>query len=125
MASSWILFFSYQDDVRSNTHEINADVFIWTARAMKTEWCGCCYQYINPFCHLVGPNTNRLVSSDSIQFIPNCTSNLLPTTFPNMTEYICYFSSSACIKWVLEAIAGTSLPISRLRLYLSLNFRDK
>ena len=28
MASSWILFFSYQDDARSNTHQI-CTVFLW------------------------------------------------------------------------------------------------
>jgi hypothetical protein len=63
--------------------------FKFTARRLKTDWIKCCCQYISPFSYLVGPNTNRLVSSDAIQFIPNCINNLLPIASPNMTEYMC------------------------------------
>jgi len=52
--------------------------FKCTARRLKTDWRRCCYQYIISFCYLVASNTSRLVSSDAIQFIPNCTNDLLP-----------------------------------------------
>jgi hypothetical protein len=68
--------------------------FKCTARRLKTDWLKCCCQYVIPFYYLDGPNTNRLVSSDVIQFISNCTNSLLPIASPNMTEYICLAHST-------------------------------
>ena len=47
MASSWILFFSYQDDARSNTHQIYLDVDPYTQPVLTNEVNGTMFYFLH------------------------------------------------------------------------------
>lgn len=101
--------------------------FKFITRRLYTEWRRCCYHFAILVPYHVSPNRKRLVSSDAMFTIPDCTKD-------KHTLFLCdrmYYRLLSCtvflfefLQQVVEETAGTGFLTSRFKQHLFLNFGE-